>query len=101
MAVLSVASISHISLVHAMRTGSRPVSSCWDVVVSVLTWIMSWCGTLGQRAFMTAMSLRASNWVMVKFVCLLLFYAIATVFQLYHGSDMMYEMRRREPKSTL
>ena len=25
-------------------------------------------------------------------VCLLLFYAIATVFQLYHGSDMIYEM---------
>ena len=28
-------------------------------------------------------------------VCLLLFYAIATVFQLYLGDDMMYEMRRR------
>ena len=30
---------------------------------------------------------------------LLLFYAIATVFHLYHGSDMMYEMRRK-PKPT-
>ena len=28
------------------------------------------------------------------FVCLLLFFAIATVFQLYYNSDMMYEMRR-------
>ena len=28
----------------------------------------------------------------VGFVCLL-FYAVATVFQLYHGGDMMYEMR--------
>ena len=28
---------------------------------------------------------------------LLLFYAIATVFQLCHGDDMMYEMRRRKP----
>ena len=27
-------------------------------------------------------------------VCLLLFNAIATEFQLYHGGDMMYDMRR-------
>ena len=33
-------------------------------------------------------------------ICLLLFYAIATVFQLYHGGDMMYEMRRRKPELT-
>ena len=26
--------------------------------------------------------------------CLLLFYAIATVLQLYHGGDIMTEMRR-------
>ena len=32
------------------------------------------------------------------FVCLLLFYATSTVFQLYHGGGMMYEMRRRKPK---
>ena len=32
-------------------------------------------------------------------VCL--FCAIATVFQLYHGGDMMYEIRRRKPKPTL
>ena len=32
-------------------------------------------------------------------VCL--FYAIATVFQLYHGGDIMYEMRRRKPEPTL
>ena len=35
------------------------------------------------------------------FVCLLLFYAIAIVFQIYHGSDIMNETRRRKPKSTL
>ena len=35
------------------------------------------------------------------FVCLFLFYAIATVFLVYHGSDMMYEMRRRKPVPTL
>ena len=29
-------------------------------------------------------------------VCLL-FYAIATVFRLYHGGAMMYEMRKTEP----
>ena len=29
------------------------------------------------------------------FVCFLLFYAIATAFQLYHGGDMMYEIRRK------
>ena len=31
----------------------------------------------------------------------LLFYTIATVFQLYHGSDMMHEMRRRNPEPIL
>ena len=36
----------------------------------------------------------------VEYVCLLLFYAIVRVFQLYHGSDMMYMMRRRKPKPT-
>ena len=32
---------------------------------------------------------------------LLLFFAIATLFQLYHGGDMMYEMRRRKSEPTL
>ena len=32
---------------------------------------------------------------------LLLFYTIATIFQLYHGGDMMYEMRKRKPEPTL
>ena len=36
-----------------------------------------------------------------KTVCWLLFYTIATIFQLYHGGDMMYEMRRRKPEPTL
>ena len=35
------------------------------------------------------------------FVCFVLFYATATVFQLYLCVDMMYEMRRRKPKPTL
>ena len=30
-------------------------------------------------------------------VCLLLFYTLTTVFKLYHGRNMMYEMRRRKP----
>ena len=34
-------------------------------------------------------------------VCLLLSYAIATVLQIYHSHNMMYEMRRRTPKPTL
>ena len=34
-------------------------------------------------------------------VCLLLFYVIATVFQLYLGSDMIDEMTRRTPEPTL
>ena len=33
--------------------------------------------------------------------CLLLFYTMATLFQLYRGSDMMYEMKRRKPDPTL
>ena len=31
----------------------------------------------------------------------LLFYAIATVFQLHHRGDMMYEIRRRKLEPTL
>ena len=31
----------------------------------------------------------------------LLFYAIATLFQLYQGGDMMDEMRRKKPEPTL
>ena len=34
------------------------------------------------------------------FDCLLLFYAMATVFQLYYGGDMMYELRRRKFEPT-
>ena len=34
-------------------------------------------------------------------VCLLLFYTIGTLFQLCHGSDFMYEIRRRKPEPTL
>ena len=37
----------------------------------------------------------------VCFVCLMLFYALARVFQLYHGGDMIYEMKRRKPEPTL
>ena len=39
--------------------------------------------------------------VFSSFICLLLFYAIGMVFQLYHGSDMMLGMRRRQPGPTL
>ena len=35
----------------------------------------------------------------MRFLLLLLFYSIATVLLLYHGSDMMYEMKRRKPES--
>ena len=33
------------------------------------------------------------------FACLL-FYDITTILQLYHGSDMMYKMRRKKPEPT-
>ena len=36
----------------------------------------------------------------IWFVCLLLLDVIATVFQLYHGGVIMFEMRRRKPKPT-
>ena len=32
---------------------------------------------------------------------LVLFYAIATVFQLYHSHHFMYQIRRRKPEPTL
>ena len=38
---------------------------------------------------------------MIMFVYLLSFYGIATVFEVYDGTDMIYEMRRRKPKPTL
>ena len=34
-------------------------------------------------------------------VSLLVFFAIATVFQLSHGADMIYEMKRRKRKDRL
>ena len=34
-------------------------------------------------------------------ICLLLFYAIATLFQLYHRSEMINEMMRGKPKPAL
>ena len=34
-------------------------------------------------------------------ICLFVFYAIPTVFQLYHSDDMMYKIRRRKPEPTL
>ena len=37
----------------------------------------------------------------ITIVCLLSFYTIPTVFQLYHGDDMIYEMSRRKLKPTL
>ena len=33
------------------------------------------------------------------YIVSLLFYTIATVFQLYHADDMIYEMTRRKPKT--
>ena len=35
------------------------------------------------------------------FLCSLLFYVRARIFHLHHGSDMMYDMRRRKPEHTL
>ena len=35
---------------------------------------------------------------MLKVCLLLLFYAITTFVQLYHGGDMMFEMMRKKPK---
>ena len=37
----------------------------------------------------------------IQSVCLLLFYAMTTVFQLYHGGDMTYEMRRKPEPTPL
>ena len=51
---------------------------------------------------------RARNFTTYRYIshdvcidCLLLFYTITTVFQLYHGGDMMYEMRRGKHEPTL
>ena len=40
----------------------------------------------------------AQHGCMASSVCLL--YAVATVFELYHGGDMMCEMRRRKSEPT-
>ena len=61
-----------------------------DKVIDIREW--SICGGGGlERLFI------------VGFFCLvlLLFYAIATVFQLYLGSDMIHEMRKRKPQPIL
>ena len=43
---------------------------------------------------------QGSRGALIEVVCLLLFYTTATLFQLYSGGDMMYEMRRRKPEPT-
>ena len=41
-------------------------------------------------------------YIKIYIVCLVVvFYIIATVFQFYHGSDMMHEIRRRKLQPTL
>ena len=42
-----------------------------------------------------------SRSALISLFVLLLFYATATVFQLYHGSDMMYEIRRKSDPTLL
>ena len=42
-----------------------------------------------------------STFPVIEFKVCFVVYAIATVFQLYNGSDMMYEMRRRKLEPTL
>ena len=34
-------------------------------------------------------------------ICLLLVYTLATVVQLHHGDNMMYELRKRKPEPAL
>ena len=40
------------------------------------------------------------HYTLFTLISLLLFYAITTVFQLYHCSDMIFEMRRRKSTYT-
>ena len=48
----------------------------------------------------TLSNLKLSVVYSLEFVCLLLFYATAIVFQLYHGGDIKQQMRRK-PEPTL
>ena len=41
------------------------------------------------------------NFNVFQIVCLLLFYTMTTVFQLYLGNDMMYEMVKKKPEFPL
>ena len=63
--------------------------------------MVGWWWRSSNSHSQTNVSLQSKdNWfLMTQFliVCLLLVYVIAMVFQWYHGSDMMYEMRRRKP----
>ena len=49
---------------------------------------------LKEKVIMSSISVMQA---MLMIICLLLFYAMAKVFQLYHVGDMMYEMRKPEP----
>ena len=50
-----------------------------------------------QYAWESALTLQARGPDrQVYMVCLLLIYAMATVFQLYHDPDMMYDIRRKK-----
>ena len=52
----------------------------------------------GEGEFRTEKRGRMGEWCIY---CLLLCYVMATVLQLYRGSDMMYEVKNRKPKPTL
>ena len=54
-----------------------------------------------QKLFTTNIGIQWEKRKSFVLFCLVLFYAIATVFQLYQGSDMRYEMRSRNPDPTL
>ena len=54
-------------------------------------WVMGWTTAPTDLALPVLRAEADSTWTLTGLFDCLLFYSIATVFQLYHGSDVMYE----------
>ena len=90
--VISVCVLHHQCACACLLTSSVCVHTASEVCVCVLH-----C----QCLFVYYINQRCVSVCYVISVCLLLFYATETVFQLCRDGDMKYEMRRRKPEPAL
>ena len=91
-----------LSIIGNDDSSSSFVVNCWWMMSLIRARNVLWhTGHVRDCSWKVCWVQETIIFQLMLLVCLLLFYAKATVFQLYHGSDMIYEMRRRKPEPTL